>query len=142
MAFKTSNGSLGATSHLSSQPGFRQGPVAHYCAGRNAEYFGGLFNRQTSKKPQFKYLAFSLIEAGQTLQGIIQSDNLSTPPVGDNRLVERYLTRAAPSFRGPSVARVVDQDTPHHLSGDGEKVCTAFPMDVLLIDQPHEGLVY
>jgi hypothetical protein len=39
------------------------------------------------------------------------------------------------------LARIVDQNPPHHLSRDPEKMRSVLPMNILLIDQLHESFI-
>ena len=53
---------------------------------------------------------------------------------------EDLLLLAAPALRDAS-SGVIDQDETHDLSGDGEEVIAALPVDAVLAYQPHKGFV-
>ena len=56
--------------------------------------------------------------------------------------VQLYHRQPAAPFPGATAARVVDQQTPHHLRRDGEKVRPVLPAPVSLVHQPEEGVMH
>ena len=55
--------------------------------------------------------------------------------------VERNLQRPAATFGVMMAARVVNQDAPHQLRRDAEKMSAVLPLHVLLIYQPQVGFI-
>jgi hypothetical protein len=51
------------------------------------------------------------------------------------------LTGVAASFRVPTISSVINENAPHHLRGNGEKVSAILPMHIPLIHEPKKGLV-
>jgi hypothetical protein len=62
---------------------------------------------------------------------------------GSDRVVQRYVRSASASLFGVARLCIVDKDTPHRTSGDGEKVGPILPGDVVQaetkISLVHEG---
>src|SRR5712692_1205795 len=77
-------------SHFSSQPGFRESPIAHDRARRDLQNFGCLINAQPTKETQLNNLTLSLVNRSQVLQRFIERDHLRCSLVGQDRcLVQR-----------------------------------------------------
>jgi hypothetical protein len=61
---------------------------------------------------------------------------------GDNEIVvERNATRIAAAFLRAARPRVVNQNPPHALRGDGKEMDAALPINVTLCDQTHVGFI-
>src|SRR5215471_4586961 len=60
------------TGDLSSQPGFRQRPIAHDRAWRDLENFGCLINAESTKVTQLNQMALSLIYDCQAFERVIE----------------------------------------------------------------------
>src|SRR5580693_826572 len=122
--------------HLSVEPGFGHAPIPLHGLRGYTHQVGCLIHRQSTKKSQFHDLALPLIQLGQTLQSVIEFEEfLRLLGSKHQSLVDgNWLLASAPLIpHMPS--GVVDQDSPHDLRRDPEKMRAALPIDRPLLDQ-------
>jgi hypothetical protein len=132
---------MNASGHLSSKPGFRHVPVAFDGSGRNAKGFGGFLGGQAAEKTEFDDTALLFINAGETVQCVVEGDDVDRADFGKGQgFVEFYLeTRAA--FCGAMAAGVVDQDLAHETRSDGYEMGAVFGVDWTLLDEAEISLM-
>ena len=61
---------------LAEEPGAGKRPVAHHRLARHPQDFGGLFDAQASKEPEFDDLAAAGIEFRKSLQRFVERDQI------------------------------------------------------------------
>src|SRR5262249_44829445 len=101
-----------------------------------------LFVVQTAKVTHFHNLAPPRIHFGETLECFVEAYEFAARIRSDGcDFFQRDLLGTAAALRIRMTTRVVDQDTPHNLCGDGEEVRTIGPVDILLIYETNVSFV-
>ncbi len=98
-------------------------PVAFDRSSRAAEYLRRLFDREPREEPQFDEPAQGLVQLRQTVQGVVQSDDVCRPL--DSRhvdIVDVEGACASTPFAGCPPPRVVEHKLPHGLGGDSKEM--------------------
>ncbi len=134
-----------AAGQLAIEPALRHRPFAFDGRGRDAEHGGGFLDREPAEEAQLHDAGLDLVELFQSLQCLIERQRIDDVDrrLGRHRLrvLERHVHRAAAALVPQLAARVIDEDAPHHLRGDGEEMSAILPVDVALIEQLHVRLV-
>src|ERR1043165_1738584 len=101
-----------------------------------------LFVVETAEVTHLNYLAATRSHFRKRFQRLIKS-NQFTALIRSYRccFFERDLLRAAAALGVRVAPRVIDQDPPHDLRGDGEEVRTIGPLHVFLIDETNVSFV-
>ena len=108
-------------------------PVPRYGRARHRQRDCDLLLGQAAEVAEFDNLDLTRIEARQFGQGLIDQQQLAFPRLdGTDVIVERDFERRAWPFRGLMRPRVVDQNAPHHLRRDAEKMRPILPNDAPL----------
>ena len=111
--------------------------------GRHAQYFRRLFHGEAAEIAQFNNTAFLLVYLGELMKRLIQRDKFGAALHGPvDILVQREFLKIRATLSSPVRARVVNQDTAHHLRRDAEEMGAVLPVDPRLIDQPQVSLVH
>src|SRR4029450_7180681 len=104
------NGGSSAT-HLGQQPGSRKVRVPNYRPPRPAERFPELSNRQPSEKSQLDDIALALADRRQSLEGVVQCDDLFAAGGRQHgRFVQGLDPPVAAAFLIAARAGVMDED--------------------------------
>jgi len=92
---------------------------------------------------RFDCLSLAVIDGGEPLQSLIESEQLNWMVFGIQELVIKLdpLLRAA-ALAGNVGARVVYKKTPHSLSGNSEEVGPVLPILVTVAKKAKVGLMY
>jgi hypothetical protein len=107
-----------------------------------AKAFRCLFITQSAEKPQLDNLTFTGIELGQLLQRLVNAHHFGAALIGNNQgIVQRHDSGSAAPLRITTIACVINQDSPHHLRRNAEKVRSVLPPYIPLIDESHESLI-
>ena len=69
---------------LGKQPRLSHSPIAFDRRWGNAEHLGGFFGGEAAKKAKFDDTALLFIDAGQTREGIVKSDDIGAFGFGDH----------------------------------------------------------
>src|SRR5581483_2440250 len=124
------------------EPGFRRPPFALHSDGRQFQHLCGFFNAQAAEEAQFDDFAFAWVEGRKAVERVIERHKLCGSLLAkDQCLIKRYLLSAGPALFVLIAARMIDEDVPHDLCGDGEKVCAVLPVGRRLINQSQVGFV-
>ena len=106
------------------------------------QHLGGLLHRQSAEEPQLDDAALLRVEGREPRQRFIEREQIDVRHVGhDERIIKRDRALAVAAFASGVRARVIDQNAPHRLRGDAEKVRAILPAHVALIDQLDERFV-
>ena len=129
------------TNQLSVQPDLCGAPVAPDGDRRNLEHHRRLLDREAAEKAHLDDLDLSGVDAGESVQGIIESDEVDGRVVAhDGGFVQRDMLDAASTFEVvPS--RSLHENATHQLRRDGEEVRSILPPHPLVVDQPDVGLI-
>src|SRR5690242_7350076 len=120
----------GAT-QLPAQPSSGEIPIPDHCVRRNSQHFGRFFYAQTTKEAHFEDSALAFVGLCKALQREIQAHNLfHLVRREDYCSLYRNVKRTASTLLAAPQPRVVDENVPHHLGGDGEKVRAIPPSGV------------
>ena len=97
------------------EPRLGELPIAHDGVGRDLDDCGRFLDGEAAEKAQFNHAALALVEGGQRLQRIVESDEVMTR-FGGNRqgFVEICSVRRAAALRRKPAARVIDKNLSHH----------------------------
>ena len=121
----------------------RLAPLALDLVRLGRQRFGGLLDRQPGEEPQLDDAREALAEGFEARQGGVERHQFARALfVGDVDAVERDLVHAAAALLPRRPARVVDDDLPHRLGGDGEEVAAVRPVGPGAVDQLQVGLVH
>ncbi len=105
--------------------------------------FGGFLDRQPGEEPQLDDAREAFAEGLEPGQRGVERHELARAfLVGDVDAVERDLVHAAAALLPRCPARVVDDDLPHRLGGDGEEVAAIRPVGAGAVDQLEIRLVH
>lgn len=134
---------IGRVSKVTVQPGASRLPIALDGRARDALRMTDLLEREPAEESQLRDPALSLIERGELGEGGVQIEEVDVwrLPLGD-RVVERDPRPPARSLGHLAAPRVVHEDAPHHLGGDGEKMRPTLPIAVSFADQSKVHLVH
>ena len=129
------------TAQLSVQPDLRGAPVAPDGDRRNLEDYRRLLDREAAEKAHLDDLDLSGIDAGERVQGIIESDEVDGRVVAqDSGFVQRDVLDAASAFEVvPSSS--LHKNATHQLRRDGKEVRSILPSHPLIVDQSDIGLI-
>src|ERR1017187_4464999 len=123
------------------EPGFGGAPVAHHGDRRYFKYLSRLFHAESAKKTHFDNLHFARIELSQQVHGVIERHQIGKPFAAHHgRLVQGNMQHIAPAFQ-VMAPRVVNQNAPHQLARNREKMGAILPLHALVIHQSHVGFV-
>lgn len=111
----------------------------------HSQGFGGFACRQTAEEPQLHELAVTRVHLVELLQGAVEVDEVDrTPGRSTGQIVEVGETNRSlpsPSFLGPLLTRVLNQDMTDLDRGNGEEMCSILPAEILLLRPPEVDLV-
>lgn len=126
---------------MSSEPSLGNVPVSFRGGTRNAEDFRCFFNGQAAEKAKFDEAALLLVDPGEGLEGIVDSENLGAGELrhGDGG-VELDLLTGAP-LGGAASACVVNKNLAHEAGGDGDKVGAVFSVEGALAGEAQVGFM-
>jgi hypothetical protein len=98
--------------------------------------------RHPTEVPQLDDLSLPLIHSHQLVQCLVQEQHFTVNRQGGaNPIVERDAQPGAWSLGRLALARMIDQDAPHHVRGDAEEVGAVLPGNPVLTCEAHIGLV-
>ena len=124
------------------QPGPAKAPFSFHRARRYPHGFGGFFHRQAAEKTQLDNLQSTGVFLSEPAQRFVERQQvigaLWSKGIG---LVDLNHLRPSPALLRQPGTRVVNQNAPHQLSGNGEKVRPILPRNVLLIRKFEVGFV-
>jgi hypothetical protein len=84
----------------------------------------------------------SRIHSRQIVEGLVQQQHFAVNrQTGAKPIVERDPQPSAGSLRRLVLARVIDQDAPHHLRGDAEEVGSVLPGNAVLSNEAQVGFM-
>jgi hypothetical protein len=123
------------------QPDSRQCPVSFHRARRNSERRSDLLYGEAAKVSQFDDLGLTWILLLQPVESLIELRDLFEP-LGRYRelILELDSFSLAAALIGVAGAGVVDEHSPHNMSGEAYEMFTAVPIDVLL-NKAQVGLI-
>src|SRR5688572_30690537 len=124
------------------EPSLSHGPLAFDRRRGNPQRFSSLFDIEAAEEAQFDNLGLTRIQLFEPGQRLVDLNQIRGAIFGDNKsFIERSLVYAAAAlFTAPRFG-IVQQDAPHDLRGDSEKVSAILPADVPLIHQLEIGFV-
>src|SRR5262245_1758393 len=109
--------------NLEAQPGPGIGPPAIRRAGRDAEHRRGLVQAQAGEGTQLQQLRLLRLDASETIQGIIQSQQTLVVVRRDEWYgVKVEAAEFAAALLTASPAGMFDEDAPHGLGGGGKEM--------------------
>jgi hypothetical protein len=125
------------------QPCLGQLPVPRYRVRRDLERLGGLFRADAAIETQLYHSASSRVHGGKRLESVVEGQQLLTAIA---RRVQGFFPRAAGSRRaatlsGAVTVRVINQDAPHQLRGQGEELRAILPTDTRSGTEPQPRLI-
>lgn len=124
------------------QPCARNLPFAFDRRERHVEDLARLLQRQAAEEAQLRDAALSGIERSQAFERGIQVQDVDVERIGHCESgIERHPREQTGPLCGAVRARLIDEDSAHHLGGDAEELRTVAPGDPPLIDQPKICLV-
>src|SRR5574341_1730686 len=124
------------------EPRLRQAPIPAHRAFRDLEYLSDLGDVQPAEETQLHDLTPSRIERSQSIQRIIERDEVNTLRMSDAfGFNERDSQRLATAFGAAFGAGQIHQDAAHDLRGKDQKMGAVLPLDALVINQPQISLI-
>ena len=133
---------LGPTADGVVEPGTRKAPVAFDGRRRELQDFRNLVGGQAAKEFQLDDPALARIDGAESVERLVQDEDVHLlSPRGSLDVAQGNLPHVPPALAGGVVARMVDENPPHHDHGESDELRPVLPVDVPLIDQPKVGLV-
>ena len=109
--------------------------------GGYLEDLSRFLHAQASKKTQLDHLRLSRIDAGKSLQSIVEHDQIFISTAAEDRCVfQSNVLDAATAFQVVA-PRVVNQNPSHELCRHGEEVGPVLPAHALVIHEPQVSFV-
>jgi hypothetical protein len=125
------------------QPGAGHCPVPFHRPLGNAKGLGDLFDVHAGEKTHFDDLGLARIEFGEFFHRFVEGEDFFITLWSESDgFVEFDSTRPTAAFLAFPLSGVIDQDSAHGLSADGEKMGAALPIDTGLVDEPQIGFVH
>ena len=129
-------------SEHSIQPCLRPIPIAVDPYWRDSQDLGRLLDTQAAEVTQFDDAGFARIEFGQQIERLIQGQNVdSTSLRPEEHLIQRHALRIAAALAIRTAARMVYQNSAHHLRAEGQKVRTVLTLDAAGSNQLEVGFI-
>jgi hypothetical protein len=101
-----------------------------------------LLDRQAREIPELDDLCLPRADARQLIERLVEREQFDgSIDAGADLGVERCPRRAAAAFVGRERARVIDEDPPHHLSGEGVELLAVVELQFVLPDQSEPRFV-
>src|SRR5271156_1510114 len=123
------------------EPGLGRVPVPHHRDGRYLEHFGCLLYAESSKEAHLDDLRLARIEPRQRVHRLIERHQVRRLLAAhQGRLFQGNMLHAAPAFQ-VMAPRMFNQNAPHQLSRNREKMSAVLPLHAFVIHQAHVGLV-
>ena len=124
------------------QPGAGRLPFPGHRGPRDGQYLRHFLFGHAREVAELDNLSLTSVDEGQLSKRLFQEQNLAVAllPSADV-FVERQPDRRARPFGGLALARVIDQDAPHHLRRQAEEVRPILPVDAILAGESDVGLV-
>ena len=87
-------------------------------------------------------MAFARVDLRQTFQRVIKRHHLCGALFrNQHRFIQLHFLHRPTTLLFVATARMVNQNAPHNLSGDGEEVCAVLPLYVLSASETQISLV-
>src|SRR5580700_362573 len=102
------------------QPSPCGSPVSCHRPWRQLEHIRGLFDGKTAEESQLHNTALLLVEFSQFIQSVVKSDHIHAAAL-ERHPIQGYAI-ASISLGAIAAARVLDQNLPHQLGADGQKM--------------------
>src|SRR6185503_1870999 len=104
---------------------------------------GGFLSAQARETAERDELRFSLVVGSQTLDRLVEGDNIFHR-TGQRHIevIDIHTLFVAATLQTFFSSRLINQHLPHGLGGGGEEMPATVPARVAIADQFHVGLVY
>lgn len=125
------------------QPRTGESPLPFDRSGRNVQQLADFVRREAAEEFQLDDAALARIESRQTLERVVKRDHIDIGP-GENVHgdAERDALLEAAALGGDPIARVIDEDAPHHHCRESDELRAVPPVHALLVDEPEVRLVH
>ena len=123
------------------EPDARHRPFARNGRGRDLHDLSDLVNRQAAKEFQLNDARLPAVERRETIQGVVDAEDVvNTARFNGNVIVECYGVQPV-ATRRVRTACMIDENAPHDIRSNAEKVRPIFPRHSLLAEEAQVGLV-
>ena len=102
---------------------------------------GGFFGGEAAKKAKFNNAALLFINAGETREGIVKSDDIGAFRSGWDEGFFEDDGAAGTAFRSAMVAGIVNKNLVHEASSDGDKVSAVLGVDGPMVNETEIGFM-
>src|SRR5438105_304 len=127
---------------ITQEPDSGQFPVSHHCLVGHLQYFRSFLDAETTKKSQLYHTTLSGVDESQSLQCVIQCDEVDVWRRRDQQcLIKRHVRRTSPALLIMARAGKIGQNPPHQLCANSEEMGAVLPIDPPDIDQPQINFI-
>jgi hypothetical protein len=102
---------------------------------------GGFFAGKTAPKAKFDDTALLLIDAGETREGVVKSDDLGPSGLGEDERFFENNGAVGAALGGAMIAGIVNEHLAHETSRDGDKVSVVLGVDGPRINETEVGFM-
>jgi hypothetical protein len=102
--------------------GFGDAPIAFDRSWGDTEHLGGFFGGRAAKKAKFDDTALLFIDAGETREGIVKSDDIGASGFGEDERFFANKGAVGAALGSAMMVGIVNKDLAHEASRDGDKV--------------------
>ena len=128
---------------VSEEPPFRFDPIAANRTIGNAERLGGFFFGHPAEETAFDDLSQALVEGRESFERTVERDECFRSILdGDVDLIEIEAMPLSAALVGADFSRVLDENAPHRLRRDGEKMRSARESRARLVGELHVRFVH
>src|SRR5437764_10244057 len=136
------------TSHVSSsdlpiQPRLCCLPLPIDCPRRHAHYLGCFFHRQPAEETQLDHPAFFCVDSFEPIERLVEREQVHiTLRRGSYPLFKCDPISAATTLCGTPTTRMANENSPHHLRCNPQKLRTVLPLHLMLTNEAKINLIH
>src|SRR5438132_4481405 len=103
-----------APAEITQKPDSGQFPVSHHCLAGHLQYVRSFLDAETTKKSQLHHTTLSRVDDSQSLQCVIQRDEVDVRLRRDQqRVIKWHMRRTSPALLIMASAGKIGQNPPH-----------------------------